>query len=405
MTASDNSGATGIESKAYRNRPARREDIGEIVRLYNLVTGKDRTDAQHTWEWYETPDGPGSTWVIEEAATGVIVGHHGLIPVPMRVGGQRVLAGKTENTMVHPNHRGKVLYFLHERQFAQAAEARFDLLFTTSGYGGPGRIRRKLGYASAGTTTFFLKVTRATSLQRLTAPVAQKLTKSPAANRLLALAVHAASAPAVLAFGGQPKPAKDVVVTRCRTLQEIVDEVEALWVRTAPAVGISVERSAAYLQWRLGSNPNVEHAYFGARRNGELVGFAAVELMDEGQALIVDLLAEGNQPPVFDSLVQGTLRELDREGNSAFVVPALQGSTALAHGLQRNGFHDLSPVLQRLYRRANREQPHLLVKAIRPELAEQGLLDASRWYYTALFAEGLRTEGIGLRAPKRDEAA
>jgi hypothetical protein len=404
MTASGNSGATGIESKAYRSRPARPEDTGAIVRLYNLITGKDRTEAQHTWEWYAMPEGPGSMWVIEEAATGVIVGHHGLIPVPMRVGGRRVLAGKTENTMVHPDHRDKVLYFLHERQFAQAAEARFDLLFTTSGYGAPGRIRRKLGYASAGTTTFFLKATRASGLRQLAAPVAQKLTKWPAANRMLELAAQGASAPAVWAFGGQPKVAANIVVARCRTLDEIAEQVEGLWTRTAPELGITVERSASYLRWRLGTNPNVEHAYFTARRSGQLVGFVAVELMAEGQALIVDLLA-GDQGEVFDSLLQGTLWELDREGCSAFVFQTLHADTALARGLRRNGFYDLGPLLQRLYRRANREQPHLLVKAIRPELAEQGLLDPNNWYYTALFAEGLRTEGIGLRAPKRDEAA
>jgi hypothetical protein len=398
-------GPAGIESKAYRSRPARREDVGEIVRLYNHVTGRERNEAEHCWEWWETPAGAGSMWVIEETATGAIIGHHGLIPIRLRVGDQSVLAGKTENTMVHPDHRAKVLYFLYEKQFAQAAAARFDLLFTTSGYGAPGRIRRKLGYQSAGATTYFLKVTRGAGLQRLALPVVEKLTTSKVLSRLLALAARGASRPAVLAFRGRTQSAPDVVVRRCHSFDEIAGPVEALWHRTAPAAGITVERSAAYLAWRLAANPNVPYLFFAAWRGAHLVGYAAVELTAGGEAVIVDLWAESEQPIFFDSLMQGMLRQLDGEGSNAFVFPTLQGENSLVRGLRRNGFLDLGPLLRRLYRRAKREQPELLVKAVRPGLAELGLYEPERWYYTALFAEGLRTAAINLRAPKRDEAA
>jgi hypothetical protein len=396
---------TGIENKAYRSRPAEREDIDAVVHLYNLVTGKQRRVAEHRWEWWETPAGPGSMWVIEETASGAIVGHHGLIPTPLLVGGQHILAGKTENTMVHPDHRDKVLYFLFERQFVQEAAARFDLLFTTSGYGAPGRIRRKLGYQSVGATTFFLKVTRGAGLQRLALPVTAGFTGSPALNRLAALVVKGASRPAALAFAKRGRPASGITVARLAQLEEILAPTAALWQRTGPVFGITIERSAPYLRWRLGANPNVQYVYFAAWRGRELVGFAAVEPVSDDQALIVDIFVEDNRLDIFDTLIGGLLRELDAEGVSTFVFPALAGDNGLAQGLRRNGFYDLGRILQQLYRRARRAQPELLVKVLRPELAAQGLYTPGQWYYSALFTEGLRTETLALRKPKRDEAA
>ena len=344
-------------------------------------------------------------WVIEETATGTIVGHPGLIPLWLSAGQQRVLAGKTENTMVHPDHREKVLYFLHERQFAREAEDRFDLLFTTSGYGTPGRMRRKLGYQSAGTLTYYLKVTRPRGLARLAAPVAGKLTRSAPLNRLLALGATAASAPAAMAFVRPRRRWPDVCVARCQSFEEIAQPLEELWERTAPTLGITVERSAAYLRWRLAANPNVEHIFLPAWRQGQLAGYAAVEALADGQAMIIDLLADGDEPRLFDSLLDGVLRTLDAEGYHTYVLPTLQGDNSLNRGLRRNGFYDLSAVMQRLYRRAGREQPHFLVKAIDPGLQAVDLYNPNRWYYTALFAEGLSTGSISLRAPKQAEGA
>jgi hypothetical protein len=393
----------GIESKLYRSRAARREDMPAVVALYNTVTGRGRTLSQHCWEWWDMPDGPGSMWVIEETATGAIVGHHGLIPLWLRAGEQRVLAGKTENTMVHPDHRAKVLYFLYEKQFAREAEDRFDLLFTTSGYGTPGRVRRKLGYQSVGPTTFYLKVTRPRGLAQLAAPVAASLTKSAAINRVLALGARIASAPAVLAFARPGRGPRDVVVQRCRSFEEIAAEVAAMAARTAPTLGITVERSAAYLHWRLVANPNVEHIFLAARRGAQLVGYAAVEPLAAGQAMIIDLLAADNDAGLFDGLLRGVTRTLNGEGYHTYVLPTLAGDTSLTRGLRRNGFYDLAAVLQRLYRRAGREQPQLLVKAIDAGLSTTELYDPTCWYYTALLAEGLRTGGISLRASKRGE--
>ena len=78
--------------------------------------------------WLHTPEGTGSIWVITEAESGKIVGHHGLIPINADYFGKALLLGKTENTILHPKYLGTGIYFIHEKRFLQEAVKRFDLL-------------------------------------------------------------------------------------------------------------------------------------------------------------------------------------------------------------------------------------------------------------------------------------
>jgi hypothetical protein len=128
--------------KARKYHPG---DEIQINNLYKSITKRDRNIIEYSWQWLENPYKINSIWIIEEES-GRIVGHHGLIPTPMYILNRSILAGKTENTMIHNDYKGKHIYFPFEKNFYDEAIKIYQILFTTSGEGAPGRIREKLGY-------------------------------------------------------------------------------------------------------------------------------------------------------------------------------------------------------------------------------------------------------------------
>ena len=133
----------------YTLRPTRPEDAEALNALYLLLTGTTRTVEQWRWEWFDGPFGPAPSWVIL-APEGTIVGHHGVVPVPLAWRGTTLNAARTENTMVHPDHRTRFNYPRFEARFLRECLGRFDAIFTTAGKGAQAAVRRRLGYHSVG---------------------------------------------------------------------------------------------------------------------------------------------------------------------------------------------------------------------------------------------------------------
>jgi len=81
--------------------------------LYFTVTKRIRNYVQYSWQWLKNPYNKRTIWVLTEQNEDneeKIIAHHGLIPTPLVVKNEFVLAGKTENCMSHPKIRGKRIY-------------------------------------------------------------------------------------------------------------------------------------------------------------------------------------------------------------------------------------------------------------------------------------------------------
>lgn len=133
-----------IHAREYRTG-----DEIEINRLYRDVTGRTRSEADWRWQWSENPAGRSEMWLIEEVlddGSARLIGHHGVMPYRARIDGEDCLVGKTENTMVHPDHRSRILYPRFERRFLAAYEERFAMLFSTTGPAAAIRLRKAMGY-------------------------------------------------------------------------------------------------------------------------------------------------------------------------------------------------------------------------------------------------------------------
>lgn len=243
----------------------------EINQLYQLVTGKVRNQEQYAWEWFDNPKGIGSMWVVREKGTERIVGHHGLIPIAFNCYGLDILAGKTENTMVHPDYRRKVFYPAFERKAFDDAKKQFDLLFTTAGGGGPGAIRRRLGYELVGNwDTYLLKASRRFSL--LTIPNRQKMGLGRwSFARLLRLGIYEMCSIYRALFH---RPPIDYRLIEIRDHSDFAEKLSRFWKDNRRYFGIAPDRNKGYLEWRIKNNPYITYRTYEFTNDQGACGYA-----------------------------------------------------------------------------------------------------------------------------------
>lgn len=252
-------------------------DAPALNDLYFKLTGLRRSIAQWRWEWIECPQGPAPSWVIVERASGRIVGHHGVIPIDLALGATRIAAARTENTMVDPDFRTRIRYPAIEARLLRELLQRFDLVYTTSGKGAHGLVRRRLGYASAGTwRTYTVAMTPAYVAARMAGAGLARL----AAPLGAAMVQHAAQ----------------------WTLEEASDlgAVARLCGEWADFDAIAPTRTAEHLRWRLQHHPYHRIALATARENGRDRAFIAWRESAGPRGTleihVEDLCAAGNDP-------------------------------------------------------------------------------------------------------------
>ncbi len=211
-----------------RTEPSDMQDLND---LYQLLTGRIRTRAKFEWEWLNCFEGPAPSWVILEKKSKRLVGHHGVVPVPLMYQGQICRAARTENTMVHPEFRGKFPYHVFEAQLLRELLQTYDAIFTTSGKGAPLAVRKRLGYYEVGTWhSYRLRLTIGYFVRRLAA----KALNTPHAARALKLRSH----------------------DDFNVLGSDYPEFErALGQMSNPAGSVNVANHAEYFRWRLAEHP------------------------------------------------------------------------------------------------------------------------------------------------------
>lgn len=381
-----------IISKLYGSRSYKSGDEIALINLYNLVTGRSRTLEEYSWEWLETTEGQGSIWIIEKKDDGQIVGHHGLIPIPFNYFGQSMVVGKTENTLIHPQHKGNVLYFLFEREFFEEAKERFDLLYTTMGAGTPGKIRLKLGYFPVSSYLKYTKISCKAGLDELVDRAVAPRIKSRWLAKLVALYLKLFNYLLVpLWVNRSPTLRRRVKLERITAIEPLLTALEELWMLSKGHYPITIDRNSRYLKWRIFDNPNVKYDFFAAFEADQLVGYVIVEHQLK-QSQIVDLIVAKNDPTLFDALLQALTNLMKTEQVNRLQFSTLAGCTYLHRSLIRNGFYPLTNLKSRLntiWKQSSPERSQLLIKAINPLLDCERLSQANNWYYTDIFTEGL----------------
>jgi len=365
-------------------------DEVQINRLYRLIAGRDRSVEEFAWEWLDTWAGPGSmnlVFDLDREEGDQLIAQYSLIPTPLSVHGRPVLAGKTENCMSHPDHRGTGLYSAHERECFEREKERYRFFFTTAGEvagGAVGRVRVKLGYRPFDNWAKYTVWLRTAALrEELRAMVAAKgkigARAAPALAGLLAAALQTYSR------------LRRRRVCRYRTAvhgaaDAPLEEIASLWERNRARYGITVDRTTAYLRWRVNEDPYIEHEYLTMRDDGRLLGYV-VAYVDRGTLYVVDLLTEGASTALFRHLLAALLRRGRELGVDRVRCVTLRRSRLLPRRLRSAGFLDIAVLSPAAYVSSRRPRQFFLY--VPEELRDDPTVaDPAGWYLTELVLEG-----------------
>ena len=368
------------------------KDKEELNALYNLVAGRSRTVEKFEWEWLHTPEGWGSMWLLEDTDEVKIIGHHGLIPIKFSYFGSSTLAGKTENTVMHPQYRGKGIYYPFEAKFCEEAKERFQLLFTTWAVAEHGRVRLKLGYAVVGRYAHYIKATKKSYLDKYLANTIQGRVHNRFIAALLIGISKAGSVFLMPFFSRKGSMDRTVKLERVTNIETIAEDLDKFWERNNGKFGITADRNSRYLKWRIFDNPNVTYEFFLASRQSDVVGYVITRRDTEGRGVITDLIASNNDEKVFNTILDGAVSKFRESGIHVIHFPTLSSDNFLNKALKGNGFVSLS-MLQRVRRRVigkKQQESLLMAKALDGKLDPAKVSDPACWYFTDILTEGIQ---------------
>jgi hypothetical protein len=373
-------------SRAYR--PG---DEIEINRLYRSITGRDRTPEQFAWEWLNTWAGQASinlVFDLDREAGDQLIAQYSLIPTPLSIWGRPALAGKTENCMSHPDHRGSGLYSAHERECFEKEKERYSFFFTTAGQvagGAVGRVRKKLGYVAFDNWANYTLWLKASALRQ---DIGSILATKGAVTRKLAPALGGLLAMVLQTYSRLRRPrACRYLVAAHGAAEAPLEEIGGLWERNRRRYGITVDRSVSYLRWRVNEDPHVEHEYLSMHGDGGLLGYA-ITFVQGDDLHVVDVLVDDARADLFGSLFAALVRRGQELRLARIKCLTLSRSVVLPRHLRSGGFVDSAALAPGALLR--KPPPRQFYVYIPDELrGEPAVTDNAGWYITALVLEGL----------------
>lgn len=292
----------------YTFRPYQDGDSDRINDLYFRITGRLRTREKYVWQWLSAPVGPGDIWLIEAHHPGgevELIGHHGIMPFRFTQGDLDLVFGKTENTMVLPEYRRKILYPRYERLFAAQYESRYHALFSTMGPAPALRQRKAQGYSFK--STWFQLEHSLSSFGNLIQILHRNLLSNVVAREICKL-------------------------SRVRA-QSTINEVEILsssearespffnsyWGQARHNWGIAPRRDRQDLEWRFWNNPYGEFATVTFSQKGEQIGFAVLQLSRLPVIFLADLSIIKPEKDILTSVLSDLFYIASREFRAGLI--------------------------------------------------------------------------------------
>ena len=346
-------------------------DAAAINALYFAVTGRIRTIEQHAWQWLQSPAGESEMWLIEaeldDGGTRVI-GHHGVMAEEFSYRGATIRVGKTENTMVLPEFRDKILYPRFEKTFLKQYEGKFHALFSTTGPAPAIRLREAMGYK-------FNHEWKALYFGNEPSLSASMVLDRLWPRKPLSLTQVLSSAAPNCIDGTQIQVIKP---------NDPSFDFDDFWAKVAPGYGVTPQRTRANLNWRFWSNPYHTHitVKLSSTERGTCI---CVISSHSGHCLFLN--------DVYTDRPENTPHFLDRLSDWArrvSNVACLQSHTTAENYQLFSGRKNIqTPWVQSAVNIVKRQTtPGKMPRKITPQGQDFGLSDASDWYVTPFYFEG-----------------
>lgn len=249
--------------------------------LYNKTYGRNRTAEQWAWE-FETPNIGRSLPYALAVQDDELVGTQAYIPVRFVDELGEFTTAKSEETLVAPSMRGKsVLDRMYDTIFQRARE---DGHASIWGFTTAEKAFRKLGFDIPCKTKLVILCASPNGLRKLT-------DTAGGLKRRLAIAfggigLAAWSTVARMAPRGRLKPGESLVAMEDAALFH-ASYTTAFITRWS---GCTIQRDAAFIQWRLFDNPFLKSTVLGIVENGRLLGHVAYAVDQNSVGRIVDIM-------------------------------------------------------------------------------------------------------------------
>jgi GNAT superfamily N-acetyltransferase len=229
-------------------RQANAADFPRINEFYNRLWGFQRTMEQFHWEFLGAPAGPAIYIVAED--DGKIIGSQCVIPITLvDAKGERIYSGKSEDTLLDPDYRGKGHFDkLYDVQFRLCEEAGMKVIW---GFTPAVRPLRRIGFDTPYRHQQCLAVNGILPAYRYLAGLDAKNT---ALSKVKILGLAALSK---MRFALSRHPARLLAPYTLREEPTPVGNETLLASQMAPQSGMfCILQDQPYQDWRIYQNPN-----------------------------------------------------------------------------------------------------------------------------------------------------
>jgi len=349
----------------YRVVPYHSSMSHEIVRLWqesHASTDVSRRLSVFRWFTEQNPflRGRSAYWCLHDGSR--VVGMHGHMPVIFDVDGQERPGHLAQDDLLHPAARGKGL---GQRLLDGVRDAEPHLAAVMWLNEANHSSYRKAGWTDVHGFRHYVRVLDPERLARAVS------------NATIASLVRVGGSIAlrVIDLPGRMRRRGDV---RLEPLERFDERFDALWERARPHFGISVRRSAEYLNWRYVAMPTQDHQRLAAiTAAGEASGYVVWRPVPAGGRLVVRVLDMGwdpQEPGVLEALLLAVVAAA--RGQRATQVVCAAAHPTLVHALRALGFLP-----------SRREEPHM-VSNWEGLLTREDVTDIRRWHLTLGDADG-----------------
>ncbi|NQV14943.1 hypothetical protein HQ531_05740 [bacterium] len=362
-------------------------DDVHINHLYNMITRTHRNLEEYAWEWKNTWHGPGSIWLEfddERPLDDQLIGQYSLIPTPISFWGKTYLAGKTENCMSHPDFRGKGMYFFHEQKYFEKAKEKFQLFFTTTGdvaKGAPGKVRQKLGYRAF---DYWAAYSCWLDKDQLRQEIKSNLPGPINRISWIGWTIASIFTHVIFRFSSPTKENQERSFKLHSEEEAPLEQIELLWKQNASHYGITVDRTAKYLKWRINENPYLVHKYLCCYEGDSLKGYIIYTTQSK-TIHIVDILADRKLKTIFMSMLN-KLKLIGQDKSFTLIKCYIPSRHSFLAEMLKAGklinFSDLFSV------KKSTQPTQLFVFVSDVIKTDQDLWDNQHWYLTDLVKEG-----------------
>jgi GNAT acetyltransferase-like protein/acetyltransferase (GNAT) family protein len=373
-----------LKSRQYQDG-----DEVQVNKLYKLLTNRDRSLEEYKWEWLETWDGQGNMYYLfdeDRPKDDQLICQYSLIPTPLSVFGKYIMAGKTENCMSHPDYRGKGIYIPHEKKYFEDAKKRFKIFFTTTGNTGAAwAVRMKLGYLSLDLwVNYYFYINYDYLQSELSKQLKKKLGKLKGFSGFVSLLISKYFQFYSFLISNNKKVVDVYFFNESEVDLKLIED---LWGKNKYNYGISTDRNASYLDWRINQNPHHEHTFIYHYKNAELIGYIIFYLDQKNIIRIVDILVDNLNKEIFKNLILN-LKKYAIANN----VNSVSCSIMLSNKKMKNIFHNCGFIGDRLLKKKysfSKTKEIFDFYAYLPEkLKDEESIDPKNWYVTDLLKEG-----------------